>query len=279
MGVRFSRYSQISKEFRDRTSYLNFKRLFLRISVNVKLFNIFNPFSTSSTLYLALRYFDIERESHLCFYSKMGNHYTERDYVDALADFFCCLYQDDRSLFQTIFSFIIKESWYQISDRLSIFKEELNVLGYILDGYVLKTTSGNVIIEQKVRSYLDDELYKIDPELILMRNGAIDALLSNSPDKARHVASSSRALINTLLKKLVPTVQKINDESEIYLRIKELFKESDSTNLIIKNTVSLIQALNKVQSKADHSKIDSQLAYFIFELTDKLVYFILIYKN
>mgnify|MGYP001612880412 FL=1 len=109
-----------------------------------------------------------------------------------------------------------------------------------------------------------------------MRLGAIEALLSNMPDKARYVSSSSRALITTLLKELTPDINAKEGESEIKLRVQKIFGSSDSTKELIDETIDLIQALNRVQAKGDHNSLNDELAFFIFEITEKLVYFILI---
>ena len=86
-------------------------------------------------------------------------------------------------------------------------------------------------------------------------------------------------MINNLLRKLVPDILDTSEDSEIKSRIKKLFGSSESTSEVVDCTTKLLQALNKVQSKGDHSAIDNAIAFFIFELTDKLVYFILMYKE
>ena len=277
----------MSKSERDKTSYLRIKRLFLRIQQEKILSYIFDPFKSSSLLNFTLRYYDMEQDVRQCFYSSVRSTYggryikKERDYVDGLSNFFCSLYGQDKSLFQQIFSFVLKEAESKnimgVVEMSGIY-EELRLLGYVYDGNILKTTSGHPIIEQKMSSMLEEELSKLNPKLLDMRNGAVESLLSNKPDKARHVAVSSRAMINTLLRELVPEISG-NEDSKIRLRIEKLFGKSKSTMLLIDDTTKLIQSLNKVQSKGDHSNIDNNLAFFIFELTEKLIYFILTYKD
>ena len=149
----------------------------------------------------------------------------------------------------------------------------------MFDGKILKTITGNPIVEDHINSFLEESLYKISPEFIEIRKGIIDEVISNRPDKARHVAVSCRAMINQLLRNLVPTIEKSPDDSDITFRIKKIFGESESTKELISATVKLLQAINRVQGKGDHEKIDNNMAFFIFGLTEKLVYFILIHWN
>ena len=277
MVTKFKDYSVLSKSQKDKTSYLQIKRLALRIEQNNILQWSFNRFIKTSFLYFALRYFDLEEDSDYCFYDENRDRFS---YVDGLKNFFCSLYQEDRSLFQNILNFTLNEIK-KLYDEKEIYpiNTELAALGYIYDGGLLRTSSGEPLVEQKITSAIVEKLEKINPKLNEMRDGALEALLSNKPDKSRHVASSSRALVNTLLRNLVPEIKDSIEESDIKSRIKKLFNTSESTSEVVEATTKLIQALNKVQSKGDHSSIDNELAFFIFELTDKLVYFILNYKE
>lgn len=279
MPIKFKRYSDMGKELRDKTNFLNIKRLALRIEKNSTLNGIFYPYSNYSHLFFALRYFDIENEAGECLfnYNHLHERWEQRDVTSGLSDFLCSLYEQDRGFFQSIISFILKEGKgsYRKDDIESI-SQELQLLGYSYDGEILKTVSGNPLTEQKIKSVLEDSLGKIKPELVQMRQGAIEALLSNMPDKARYVSSSSRALITTLLKELTPDINAKEGESEIKLRVQKIFGSSDSTKELIDETIDLIQALNRVQAKGDHNSLNDELAFFIFEITEKLVYFILI---
>lgn len=278
MTIEFRLYSELDKKDRDATNYIKIKRFVLRLSQSYHLKVVFNFDNDNSIFNFSLRYFDLEDSSVNCLKKKLAYQLFSRDFVMGLSDFFFSLYEQDRAFFQTFLSFVIKEAWSDISSSMYHIKNELESLGYIYDGSILKTTSGHPIIEQKIKSYLDSALYKIDPELLVMRNGAVEALLSNQPDKARHISASSRAMINTLLRKLAPNVELKEGESETRKRILFLFGDSESTLELVDKTASLIRTLNDVQSKGDHSKIDNELAFFIFELTDKLIYFILTYK-
>jgi len=284
--INFTKYSELPKEERDKINYLNIKRLVLRLEQDENLKEIFNYDYGDSPLNFALKYFDIENECSNCFfYIRNVGPYGIRekrreDLTTSLSDFFCSLYEQDRSFFQTIFGFILKEAQAYLSESsLERISYELLILGYVFDGNILKTTSGHPIVGAKINSVIEEQLKKINPDLIKMREGAIHSLLSNKPDKFRHVSSSCRALVNSFLKELVPKVKTKEGESEIKKRIEILFKESKSTSKLIDETVNLIQALNKVQCKGDHSKIDEPLSYFIFELTEKIIYFILTNKK
>ena len=281
MSVRFARYSELMKESRDRTNFIKLKRLFLQIERDRDLISFFWFNDDDAPINFALRYYDIEKEADTCFYDYSYNDFGSRiqhsrNFVLALADLFCSLYEDDRGLFQNVFSRILKDCWDKINTKYYLFSQELEILGYIFDGKLLKTISGNPIIEQKINSYIEEKLFNLNPEFIEIREGALNAVLSNSPDKARHVSSSCRTLIDKLLEQLVPNIEEVEGKSKIELRIRKLFGEAESTKELLDNTIKLLNSLRDVQSKGNHSKIDNKLALFIYELTEKLVYFILI---
>ena len=280
-NIKFSIYSESSKEVRDQFNYIKIKRLVLRLEQSRFWHEVFDFISSYSKFSFALKYYDIEDEANLILYPYYN--YKSEQWLYSGTNFLCSLYEQDRGFFQTFLNFIIKESSEFVNIDNGIISEissELLSLGYIYDGGILRATSGESIIEDKINNVIENELKKINPDLIEIRKGALESLLSNQPDKARHVASSCRALINNLLKDLVPTVKdEGEEESDIKKRLKVLFGDSESTYELIKATANLIQTLNKVQSKGDHFKIDESLAHFVFEITDKLVYFILIYKR
>jgi hypothetical protein len=283
--VIFTRYSEMSKEDRDKLSFLKVKRLMLRFERDTYWYNIFDFKRENSTIRFALKYFDIDLEAKMMFFDKklivLNTYKWEfREFVRALSDFFCSLYEQDRGFFQTILGFIFKECEEFINENgCCSISNELISLGYVLDGGLLKATSGQPLIQQKITSVIEDKFKRINNELIEIRQGAIESLLSNKPDKARHVSASCRALIDTLLKDLVPKVDVKEGESTIHKRIEIIFKNSESTCNLVQETTNLVQALNKVQCKGNHSKIDESLAHFIFELTEKVVYFILISRE
>lgn len=275
MDTTFKKYSGMQKSVRDGAGYIKIKRLVLRIDQNGYLRAVFNFKTESSIIDFALKYFDIELESRQVLKQSLGYTSYYVDFVEGLSDFLCSLYTQDRGFFQTFLGFIFKEAHLLNNHDSDIINVELAALGYSYDNRLLKSTSGEPAIQEKITSVIEDELQKINPELLTIRKGAIEALLSNRPDKARHVSTSCRALINQFLKELVPKVTVSEGESEIYKRIESLFKDSESTKGLIQETTNLIQALNKVQSKGDHAHIDESTAHFVFELTEKVIYFIL----
>ncbi|MFZ3077766.1 MAG: hypothetical protein WA139_04880 [Candidatus Aenigmatarchaeota archaeon] len=237
---------------------------------------------TTTALNFALKWFDIEDESYDCFYDiswtqpKPMKVVSIRNMESALSDFLTSLYESDRGFFQNFFSFILKEEKTNIySTDLKYIEAELLALGFVYDGQILKTTSGVSNLETKITTKVEDELKKINPKLLEMRQGAIEALLSNKPDKARHVSASCRALIDNLLRELVPEIEAEKDESKIKKRLEKIFKDSESNEELVAATTKLIQALTTVQAKGSHSSITEETSIFVLELTDKLIYFIL----
>ena len=148
----------------------------------------------------------------------------------------------------------------------------------MIDGNILKTTSGDPHIEAKITSVVEEELKNLNPDLVENRNGALQALFSNAPDKTTHVSASCRKLLNNFLKELAPEIKE-NEENKIKKRITSIFKDSNSTNNLVNETTNLIQALGKVSCKGDHARIDESLAYLVFELTEKIIFFILTSKK
>jgi len=279
-NVKFEAFSVKSKVTRDKTSYLNIKRLFLRIEQDKILNFVFNHKQAESPFYFALRYFDLESEVWSCFhYHGYADITIDRDFVDSLTNFFCSLYEHDRSYFQTFFGFIVKEAKkLPFAIDFSSVQSELLVLGYMIDGNILKTTSGDPHIEAKITSVVEEELKNLNPDLVENRNGALQALFSNAPDKTTHVSASCRKLLNNFLKELAPEIKE-NEENKIKKRITSIFKDSNSTNNLVNETTNLIQALGKVSCKGDHARIDESLAYLVFELTEKIIFFILTSKK
>ena len=280
MMIKFVRYSVKPKEEREKLSFLKIKRLVLRLEKDIFLCDVFNFTNINSTINFALKYFDIENESENLFIDEIKDYrgvscFKNRSFVNGLSDFFCSLYEKDIGFFQTFLNFIFKEAKIHksITDNIT---SELSSLGYVLDNHILKNIAGEPIFQEKITSVIEDKLKQINPELVHMRNGAIESLLSNTSDKARHVSSSCRALINQFLRELVPKVNVEEGESAIFKRIEILFDKSKSTCNLVQETTNLIQALNIVQCKGDHLTIDESLAHFVFELTEKLIYFILI---
>lgn len=282
--MEFKRYSGNSY-FKEKTSYLKIKRLVLRLLRNENFNKIFEKTITTTALNFALKWFDMEDESYDCFYdvswiqqgfSGSRKEVYLRNKESALSDFLTSLYENDRGLFQNFFSFILKEGkgFYSTYDIRDI-QDELLALGFVYDGQILKTTSGIPSLEVKITTKVEDELKKINPKLLEMRQGAIEALLSNNPDKERQVSASCRALLNTLLRDLAPKVDVKEGESEIEKRLEIIFRNSKSNEQLVSATTELIQALTKVQAKGDHSSISEEVSIFLFELTDKLIYFIL----
>ena len=283
--IEFTKYSDLPKEERDKFNFLNIKRLVLRLEQDEVFGEVLNYNDPASPLNFSLKYFDIENEVLTCFFYDTSDYYgmkrrKREDFLTSITDLFSSMYEQDRSFFQTFFSFMLNEikEWLP-SKSIEKISPELQILGYTYDGNILKTSSGDPIISSKINTILEDQLKKINPDLLKMRDGAIQSLLSNKPDKFRHVSSSCRALLNTFLKELVPKVDLKDGESEIKKRIEKLFSKSDSTCGLVNETVNLIQSLNKVQCKGDHSSINESLSYFIFEITEKIIYFILTNKK
>ena len=109
-NVKFEAFSVKSKVTRDKTSYLNIKRLFLRIEQDKILNFVFNHKQAESPFYFALRYFDLESEVWSCFhYHGYADITIDRDFVDSLTNFFCSLYEHDRSYFQTFFGLLARQ--------------------------------------------------------------------------------------------------------------------------------------------------------------------------
>ena len=273
MNVKFNRYSEFARENRDKTNYVKFKRLFLHLE-NSDLGGIFEE-----AVIFSLRYYDIENEASICVFdnqldpSRFLNR--NRDFVLAYSDLLCSIYESDRSLFQDFLNTVFKECGECAAGIYTEIQDELKILGYTFDGRLLKTTSGNPIFEQKIQSDLEEMLHGLNPEFVMIKEGALNAVLSNNPDKARHVSASCRELIEKLLKHLVPELEGVSGKFSNEQRIRKLFKESKSTGEIIENTIKLLNSLRDVQNTGVHAKIDNNLALFIYELTEKLMYFIL----
>lgn len=283
--VEFQKYSILDYEEKNSLIYLKIKRLVLRIFRTQKFEIEFDMFHRDSILRFALEYFDIDSPVIKIAYNKKyaGNglyNRKSRDKKKVLIDIFYSIYENSPAKFQTFLSFILKEFKSNFNFRnIEYFWEELKILGFEWDGAILKTTSGDPVIEQHITSMIEDKLIQINPELVQMRKGAIESLLSNSEDKDRHVSSSCRALINTLMQNLVPEEElKNNGQGKIKQRMNIFLDSKNEANLIEKS-VEFIQALNSSQAKGDHEVVDEDLAYLIFELTDKLVYFLLTRKK
>lgn len=276
----FKKYSDLNKTEKEKLNYLTIKRMIMRILENGNLASVLKI--GIGNFDYAIKYFDLESELN----GLRTSHYNvfrypaSYDQTYVLTDFFVHYYNVDKELFRVFLNFCLNKGLGpDIRNRKYYCKEiseYLNALGYNYDGELLRPTTSTPIITEKITSTIEEKLNKIDPTLLEIRKGAIEALLSNKTDKERAVASSCRALINTLLRELVPDEIK---KKTIREKLTTILPEFDEESELINNLVTTIQTLNEIQAKGDHAFIKEETALFIFEITEKIIYFILTHKK
>ncbi|MHB8280320.1 MAG: pPIWI-associating nuclease domain-containing protein [Candidatus Humimicrobiaceae bacterium] len=156
--------------------------------------------------------------------------------------------------------------------------------------WLVITPLGENALETGALDALDNLLIEINSnyDLLSVRNGAHEALLSKQSDWARHVAASCRELITIVLHTIAPNEEVIKDPKFIpdtssankitrkerikyYLRKKGSLSKRDTE--IVEEAYNLIDKCYKKLSAISHT--DNQEAEYLVKLTEDALYFLL----
>lgn len=156
--------------------------------------------------------------------------------------------------------------------------------------WLIITVLGEETLKTGALDELDKLLIKIksDSDLLSMRYGAYEALISKHTDWPRHVASSCRELITKVLNGIAPNEEVIKDPNFIpddsstnkitrKERIKHYLRKNENISKgnveIVEKAYNLIEACYKKLNAVTHTNIKE--AEYLIKLTEDALFFLL----
>lgn len=195
--------------------------------------------------------------------------------IDSVTLFLKKVYDEDEGNFVSLLSHFLKNSNFIYTPLAKArFEEELNTLGYTIDNKLnIRPTTGSSEIDKKLRSELDEQLLKLDPEFPSIKQGAWETLLSNHKDKERQSITSMRELMDKVIDKLVP--EKLDRKQKIK---KILSSGSNSETELIDSVDEVVDKLYHFHSKGTHEKLTFKQAMYALMVTEYTLHYILTQK-
>ncbi|MFH0861673.1 MAG: hypothetical protein V1875_01465 [Candidatus Altiarchaeota archaeon] len=199
-------------------------------------------------------------------------------HIDCLIFFFKEVYREDEGVLISFLSKLLKSynGHYPFHPfERSAIQQELNALGYTLDGLLdIRPTTGVGEIDKKVRSELDGLLIKLNPEFPNMRVGSWETLTSNHKDKERQAVTSMRELLDKVINQLVPD-KGLKREDKIK---KILSSSSESEAELIDSIAGVMDNLYHFHSKGTHDKLTFKQAMYALLISEYSLYYLLSQK-
>lgn len=268
-------YKYMEEDKKNILGYLLAKRVSLEIMRYQQLIELFLIKNMKETF----QWFD--KENQLEFWEKIFDiyRYTKGyEHKDALmytlTDFFTYYVNYKPAEFSEIMTKHLEES--QLSDDSEKRLNEIFLkLGYQYENKIFTSASSHPEVKKEVLSLIDLKLKSISKDLHKTWKSMSEDLISNNEDKATTLSAKSRKLINGLLRELTPKLKfDPGEEDQIKKRLTVIFNNSKSEKTIEKIS-ELITSLNQSQSKGDHEFLDENTAYFTFQITESVIFWIL----
>lgn len=273
----------------------------------------FNRIAVSifDTYPLAWYFQNMDRMMKATIYLNIYEQWKITSYKDifSVSKFLEILFKEDPSKFISLFSYIIDDlpnhyytiyprhpaglkPYHGMADRkrilmnqLSWFFRELETIGVTWDVNKFHLAVGTTELDIEIKSRLESMLSDLGEAYLNRYLGAVEALMSESPDRLSQSISSMRELLREILHLLTKDDEFSKDEKErgrptrrarikhILARSKGLGAEAELSDSIANTLVKTYCTLNKGFHVTD--KKDWENILYVFKSTEYLIYYIL----